>query len=84
MACAKILEIALPTAQSLFYYNLLSDKNPNVRKKAAETLGKLGDKTCLPRLKEVLYKTKKVNVIERRGKPYCHRGYDFIFLFGFI
>ncbi len=37
-----------------FYINLLSDTNPNVRKKAAQSLGQLGDTSCLFLLNDAL------------------------------
>ncbi len=42
------------SSRTEFYLNLLSDTNPNVRKKAAQSLGQLGDKSCLFRLKDAL------------------------------
>lgn len=42
--------IATPSQRSEFYLDLLSDKNPNVRKKAAESVGKVGDASILARL----------------------------------
>ena len=42
--------VAPPAQRAEFYLNLLSDRNSNVRKKAAEALGKVGDASILPRL----------------------------------
>ena len=46
--------VATPSQRAELHLNLLSDKNPNVRKKAAESLGKIGDKAWLLRLKAAL------------------------------
>jgi HEAT repeat protein len=49
--------IAMPSPRATFYINLLTDPNPNVRKKAVQAIGQIGDKAALFRLKAVL-KTK--------------------------
>jgi len=44
----------MPSPRATFYLNLLSDPNPNVRQKAAQAIGQIGDQSCLLRLKEAL------------------------------
>jgi len=46
--------VATPKGRPQFYLDLLSDKNPNVRKKAAQSLGQIGEKSILPRLETQL------------------------------
>lgn len=46
--------VATPSQRAVFYLNLLSDPNPGVRRKAAEALGKIGDKGSLVELKAQL------------------------------
>ena len=43
--------VASPSEQCEFYLKMLSDRNPTIRKKAAQTLGKIGEKSCLVQLK---------------------------------
>ena len=44
----------MPSVRAEFYIKLLKDPNPNVRKKAAQAIGQIGDKAALFRLKAVL------------------------------
>jgi len=46
--------LLLPSPRALFYIKLLKDPNPNVRKKSAQAIGQIGDKSCLLRLKSAL------------------------------
>jgi HEAT repeat protein len=46
--------VATPKGRSQFYLDLLCDKNPNVRKKAAQSLGQIGEQAILPRLETQL------------------------------
>lgn len=43
--------VASPSERCEFYLKMLSDKNPTIRKKAVQTLGKIGEKSCLLQLK---------------------------------
>ena len=36
----------MPSPRATFYLNLMKDPNPNVRQKAAQAIGKIGDKSC--------------------------------------
>jgi HEAT repeat protein len=56
--------MAMPVPSADFYLKLLSDRNPNVRKKAAQLLGQIGDKSCLFRLIDALKQEKNADVLE--------------------
>ena len=48
--------------QTQFFLNLFSKRDSHVRKKAAQILGRLGDKSCLTRLSEQLEQEREPNV----------------------
>ena len=56
--------VASPSERCEFYLKMLSDKNPTIRKKAAQTLGKIGEKSCLSQLKVQLEQEQDANVWE--------------------
>lgn len=54
----------MPSPRATFYLNLLTDPNPNIRQKAAQALGQIGDQTCLFRLQEALAQEPDPIVVE--------------------
>ena len=56
------LFVASSSERTEFYLKLLEDKNPNVRKKASQSLGKIGDTSSLPRLKAQLEREQAAGV----------------------
>lgn len=54
----------MPSLRAQFYLNLMTDLNPNVRKKAAHALGQIGDQTCLFRLQAALAREQDADVRE--------------------
>jgi len=54
----------MPSPRATFYINLLTDPNPNVRKKAAQAIGQIGDTSCLFRLQEALEREQETHVQE--------------------
>lgn len=55
--------LRMPSPRATFYLNLLTDLNPNVRQKAAQAIGQIGDQTCLIRLKEALGREEEADVL---------------------
>lgn len=54
----------MPSPRATFYLNLLTDPNPNVRKKAAQALGQIGDQSCVFPLKDTLAQEQDADVRE--------------------
>ncbi len=54
----------MPSLRAQFYLNLMKDPNPNVRKKAAHALGRIGDQTCLLRLQAALEREQEADVLK--------------------